>query len=102
VKIRGVLLSGSSCKDRIDIREVVLEYLPTGEMIVDFMTKPLQGELSPKMRTLLMNFLSKLSVELMLFITSSAGVCAANLCFIESSIIQVLCWSRQVSAGLIH
>ena len=42
-------------KDRIDKGEVVLEYLPTGEMVADIMTKPLQGELFRKMRKILLN-----------------------------------------------
>jgi hypothetical protein len=42
-------------KDRIETKEVVLEYLSTGEMIADAMTKPLQGELFRRMRGLLLN-----------------------------------------------
>ena len=43
-------------KDLIDRNEVVLEYLPTGEMLADMLTKPLQGELFRRMRKQLMNY----------------------------------------------
>jgi hypothetical protein len=43
-------------KDRIETKEVVLEYLPTTEMIADVMTKPLQRELFRKMRSLLLGW----------------------------------------------
>ena len=35
-------------KDRIDKKEFRLEYCPTGDMIVDYFTKPLQGALFNK------------------------------------------------------
>ena len=31
-------------KDRIESKEVRIEYCPTGEMLADFFTKPLQGK----------------------------------------------------------
>jgi hypothetical protein len=37
-------------KDRLDSCEVEIEYLPTGDMRADIMTKPLQGDLFRKMR----------------------------------------------------
>ena len=37
-------------KDRVDNQELKIEYLPTEEMIADFFTKPLQGELFKKLR----------------------------------------------------
>jgi hypothetical protein len=40
-------------KERIESGEVVLEYLPTGEMVADMLTKPLQGQLFRRMRTIL-------------------------------------------------
>ena len=43
-------------KDRIDAGEVVVEYLPTEDMLADIMTKPLQGSLFRKLRSLLMNY----------------------------------------------
>jgi hypothetical protein len=43
-------------KDFIDKQEIKLEYLPTGEMLADMLTKPLQGELFRKMRKELMNY----------------------------------------------
>jgi len=42
-------------KDLIDKGELVLQYRPTGEMLADMLTKPLQGELFRKMRKELMN-----------------------------------------------
>jgi hypothetical protein len=41
-------------KDRVDAGEVEIEYLPTGEMRADIMTKPLQGDLFKRMREALM------------------------------------------------
>ena len=43
-------------KDLIDKKELKLEYLPTGEMLADMLTKPLQGELFRRMRKELMNY----------------------------------------------
>jgi Reverse transcriptase (RNA-dependent DNA polymerase) len=43
-------------KDRIDAGEVVVQYLPTEDMVADVMTKPLQGSLFRKLRSLLMNY----------------------------------------------
>ena len=43
-------------KDRIDAGEVVVEYLPTEDMVADAMTKPLQGSLFRKLRSVLMNY----------------------------------------------
>jgi hypothetical protein len=41
--------------DRIQSKEVSVEYCPTGEMIADFFTKPLQGSLFRKFRAFIMN-----------------------------------------------
>jgi hypothetical protein len=41
--------------DRIASKEVKVEYCPTGEMIADFFTKPLQGTLFRKFRDFIMN-----------------------------------------------
>jgi hypothetical protein len=41
-------------KDRVDAGEVEIEYLPTGDMRADIMTKPLQGDLFKRMREALM------------------------------------------------
>jgi len=41
--------------DRIKAGEVRVEYCPTKEMVSDFLTKPLQGQLFYKLRSLLMN-----------------------------------------------
>jgi hypothetical protein len=37
-------------KDRVDREELKIEYLPTEDMIADFFTKPLQGDLFKKLR----------------------------------------------------
>ena len=37
-------------KDRVDSQEFIIEYLPTEDMIADFFTKPLQGEMFKKLR----------------------------------------------------
>jgi hypothetical protein len=42
--------------DRVRTGEVVLEYLPTEEMIADLLTKPLQGELFRELRRRLLNW----------------------------------------------
>jgi hypothetical protein len=41
--------------DLVKSREVSIEYCPTGEMISDYFTKPLQGSLFRKMRNTIMN-----------------------------------------------
>jgi hypothetical protein len=41
--------------DRIAANEVSVEYCPTGEMIADYFTKPLQGTLFRKFRDQIMN-----------------------------------------------
>jgi hypothetical protein len=41
--------------DRIASKEVHVEYCPTGEMVADFFTKPLQGTLFRKFRDFIMN-----------------------------------------------
>jgi hypothetical protein len=43
-------------KDRIDNKEVAVEYLATGDMIADILTKPLQGEQFLKLRAQLLNW----------------------------------------------
>ena len=42
-------------KDRVDAGEVKVEYLPTGAMIADVLTKPLQGALFKELRDKLLN-----------------------------------------------
>jgi hypothetical protein len=44
-KTRHIAIRFFFVNDRIEAREVVLEYMPTGDMIADIMTKPLQGDL---------------------------------------------------------
>ena len=43
-------------KDRIDSGDIVIQYKPTGEMIADILTKPLQGALFRRLRALLLNW----------------------------------------------
>jgi hypothetical protein len=43
-------------KDRIESREIAMEHLPTGDMIADMLTKPLQGEKFRTMRRMLLNW----------------------------------------------
>ena len=42
-------------KDRVEQGDVKIEYKPTGEMIADILTKPLQGSLFARLRDLLLN-----------------------------------------------
>jgi hypothetical protein len=42
--------------DRINAGEVSVQYCPTGDMIADFFTKPLQGSLFKKFRDQIMNY----------------------------------------------
>jgi hypothetical protein len=42
-------------KDRIDNGEVEIEHLGTADMIADLLTKPLQGDLFRRLRSLLLN-----------------------------------------------
>jgi hypothetical protein len=42
-------------KDRVDAKEISIEYCPTEDMVSDYFTKPLQGRLFYKLRDLIMN-----------------------------------------------
>ena len=42
--------------DRVNSNEISIEYMPTGEMLADILTKPLQGELFRKLRDRLLNW----------------------------------------------
>jgi hypothetical protein len=42
-------------KDRVDSKDVLVEYIPTGDMLADSLTKPLQGDLFINLRRFLMN-----------------------------------------------
>jgi hypothetical protein len=44
--------------DRIKMKQMRVEYCPTGDMIADFFTKPLQGSLFRKFRAFIMNIRS--------------------------------------------
>ena len=41
-------------KDRVDKGEVDITYCPTGQMLADFFTKPLQGSLFKKFKSVIM------------------------------------------------
>jgi hypothetical protein len=43
-------------KERVDADEVILEYLPTDQMIADILTKPLQGSKFAELRAALLNW----------------------------------------------
>ena len=43
-------------KDRVDKKEIKIEYCPTSIMLGDFFTKPLQGQLFQKFRNVLMKY----------------------------------------------
>jgi hypothetical protein len=43
-------------KNRISDGEVTCSYMPTGDMIADILTKPLQGDLFIKLRKQLLNW----------------------------------------------
>jgi hypothetical protein len=42
-------------KDRVDSKDITIIHCPTGEMLADYFTKPLQGSLFRRMRDLIMN-----------------------------------------------
>jgi hypothetical protein len=42
-------------KDKVESGELVIEYLPTEEMLADLLTKPLQGALFRRLRNQLLN-----------------------------------------------
>ena len=42
-------------KDRVDAKELQIEYCPTADMVADYFTKPLTGHLFYKLRDLIMN-----------------------------------------------
>jgi hypothetical protein len=54
-RTRHIAIRFFFAEDRIETKEVVLEYLSTGEMIADALTKPFQGEIFRRMRGLFLN-----------------------------------------------
>jgi hypothetical protein len=42
-------------KDKVDTKEIRIEYCPTNDMIADFFTKPIQGVLFKRLRDHIMN-----------------------------------------------
>jgi hypothetical protein len=49
--------------DQVEKGNMVVEYCPTGEMVADFMSKPLQGKLFVKFRDLIMGVSSQAKVS---------------------------------------
>ena len=45
-------------KDRAESGEVLIEYVPTEDMVADLLTKPLQGEIFRRLRDLLLNWIN--------------------------------------------
>ena len=45
-------------KDRAESGEVLIEYVPTEDMVADLLTKPLQGEIFRRLRDLLLNWVN--------------------------------------------
>ena len=43
-------------KDRVDKDEIKIEYCPTGDMLADYFTKPLQGSMFNKFRNVIMGY----------------------------------------------
>jgi hypothetical protein len=50
--------------DRVESKEVDIQYCPTGKMVADFFTKPLQGIAFRKFRDFIMNVDPSLSTSL--------------------------------------
>ena len=50
-------------KDRVDKKEIKVEYCPTSIMLADFFTKPLQGALYQKFRDVLMGYKPTTTLE---------------------------------------
>ena len=54
--IQGTLTSDFFVKDRIDKKEIRVEYCPSSIMLADFFTKTLQGALFKKLRDVIMGY----------------------------------------------
>jgi hypothetical protein len=82
--------------DRIKARELVVEYCPTGDMLADFFTKPLQGKAFKNFRDIIMNIdhhndpihRSVLGNEVQNMITGSTLGCTAS---VQPSTVQTSC-----------
>ena len=59
-KTRHINIRYFFVKDRINSKEIQLNYLSTNEMIADILTKPLQGAQFIKMRNILLNYIPML------------------------------------------
>ena len=55
-KTRHISIRFFFISDRIKSKEITVEYMPTGDMIADILTKPLQGALFRKLRDKLLNW----------------------------------------------
>jgi len=55
-RTRHIALRFFFVADRVASKEVKVEYMQTGEMLADILTKPLQGELFRKLRDKLLNW----------------------------------------------
>ena len=54
LETRDTYILGFFVKDRIDKKELSIEYCPSTDMLADFFTKPLQGQLFKKFRNAIM------------------------------------------------
>ena len=61
--------------DQVDKKEVSIEHCPTGEMLADFFTKPLQGELFRKFRAAILNLENGSPQESLTDPERTTGVC---------------------------
>ncbi len=48
-------------KDRVDSKDVLVEYMPTGDTLAELLTRPVPGDLFIKLRRFLMNLRNKLA-----------------------------------------
>ena len=55
-KTRHIAIRFFFVSDRVASKEIKIEYMPTGEMLADILTKPLQGAIFIKLRDRLLNW----------------------------------------------
>ena len=55
-KTRHISIRFAFISHRVNSTEITVEYMPTGNMIADILTKPLQGALYRKLRDKLLNW----------------------------------------------
>ena len=56
VRTRHIAIRFFFVADRVKNREIEIEYMNTGNMLADILTKPLQGELFLRLRKMLLNW----------------------------------------------